>query len=148
MHLHPQGLGHFTISTKALLDSAQSGSVPLQLIWVQALFLMYRWKRWYVLSLKARDDDHLVLYILFNIILVILTLVLLNPDIPCLCKQCRTRSVGFWRSQLIWICTVCHSVFEFCINKLDQGIWLADNQKWAWHLNSFSMTRAKTMEGR
>ena len=37
-----------------------------------------------------------------------LTLVLLNPDIPCLCKQCRSRSVGFWRSQLIWICTVCH----------------------------------------
>ena len=38
----------------------------------------------------------------------ILTLVLLNPDIPYLCKQCRSRSVGFWRSQLIWICTVCH----------------------------------------
>ena len=37
-----------------------------------------------------------------------LTLVLLNPDIPCLCKQCRSRSVGFFRSQLIWICTVCH----------------------------------------
>ena len=26
----------------------------------------------------------------------------------CLCKQCRSRPVGFWRSQLIWICTVCH----------------------------------------
>ena len=25
----------------------------------------------------------------------ILTLVLLSPDIPCLCKQCRSRSVGF-----------------------------------------------------
>ena len=24
-----------------------------------------------------------------------LTLALLNPDIPCLCKQCRSRSVGF-----------------------------------------------------
>ena len=35
-----------------------------------------------------------------------LTLVLLNPDIPCLCKQCRSWSVGL--SQLIWICTVCH----------------------------------------
>ena len=40
--------------------------------------------------------------------LIVLTLVLLNPDIPCLCKQCRSRSVGFGRSQLIWICTVCH----------------------------------------
>ena len=37
-----------------------------------------------------------------------LTLFLLNQDMPCLCKQCRSRSVGFWRSQLIWICTVCH----------------------------------------
>ena len=35
-----------------------------------------------------------------------LTLDLLNPDTPCLWKQCRSRSVG--RSQLIWICTVCH----------------------------------------
>ena len=37
-----------------------------------------------------------------------LTLVLLNPDMSCHCKQCRSRSIGFWRSQLIWICTVCH----------------------------------------
>ena len=36
-----------------------------------------------------------------------LTLILLNPDMSCLCKQCRSRSVGFWRSQLIWICTIC-----------------------------------------
>ena len=28
-----------------------------------------------------------------------LTLVLLNPDMPCICKQCRSRSVCFW-SQL------------------------------------------------
>ena len=26
---------------------------------------------------------------------VILTLVMLNPDVPCLCKECRSRSVGF-----------------------------------------------------
>ena len=36
----------------------------------------------------------------------IFTLVLLNLDILGLCKQCRSGSVGFWRSQLIWICTV------------------------------------------
>ena len=41
----------------------------------------------------------------------VLTLVLLNPEIHC--KQCRSRSVGLWRSQLIWIYTVCHSVREF-----------------------------------
>ena len=39
--------------------------------------------------------------------------VLMNPDVTCLLKQCRSRSVGFWRSQLIWICTVCHYICEF-----------------------------------
>ena len=32
---------------------------------------------------------------LLNIYHFLLILVLLNPDIPCLCKQCRSRSVGF-----------------------------------------------------
>ena len=31
-----------------------------------------------------------------------------EPGYTRLCKQCRSRSVGFWRNQLIWICTVCH----------------------------------------
>ena len=36
-----------------------------------------------------------------------------NPSLakhvmPCLSNHCRSRSDGFWRSQLIWICTVCH----------------------------------------
>ena len=36
----------------------------------------------------------------------LLTLVLLNPDRPCHCKQCRSRSVGFF-------CIVCHSDWDF-----------------------------------
>ena len=60
------------------------------------------------------------------ILLPVLILVLLNPDIPCFCKQCRSRSEGFWRSQLIWICTVCHCLWIY-INNLDQVIWLAEN---------------------
>ena len=44
----------------------------------------------------------------YSTICGLLALVLLNPDKPCLCKQCRSGSVGFCRSQLIWICTVCH----------------------------------------
>ena len=32
---------------------------------------------------------------------------------PCLWKQCWSRSASFWRSQLIWICTVCHLVCGF-----------------------------------
>ena len=43
---------------------------------------------------------------------------ILNPypavhDNPYLCKQCWSRSDGFWRSHLIRIYTVCHSVCEF-----------------------------------
>ena len=43
-----------------------------------------------------------------------LTLVLLNSDTPCFCKQCRSRSLGFWRTQLIWICTVCNQYMNLC----------------------------------
>ena len=32
---------------------------------------------------------------------------------PCLCKQFKSRSVDLWRSQLMWICTVCHQLCEF-----------------------------------
>ena len=53
-----------------------------------------------------------------------LTLVLLTPDVPY-CKQCRFRSVGFFRSQLIWICTVYHYVCEFVsIPWIKQSDWL------------------------
>ena len=46
------------------------------------------------------------------------SMVSINPslgehDMPCLSKQCRSRSVGFWRSRLIWIYTVCHIICEF-----------------------------------
>ena len=54
-----------------------------------------------------------------------LTPVLVSQDISCLCKQCRSRSVGFFRSQLIWICTVFHQVFEFIATfQIKQSDWL------------------------
>ena len=37
----------------------------------------------------------------------------LNQDMSSLCKRCRSRSVGFRRSRLIWIGTVFHSVCKF-----------------------------------
>ena len=52
-----------------------------------------------------------------------LTLVLLNLDMPCLTKQCRSRPVGFWISQLIWIC-LSFSMW-ISISNLDQVIWFA-----------------------
>ena len=48
-------------------------------------------------------------------------------DMSCLCKQCRSRSVCFWRSQLIWTCTVCHVIMWISIYNQDQTIWLAEN---------------------
>ena len=62
------------------------------------------------------------------------------PAEPYHCKQCRSRSVGFWRSQLIWIWSLLLSMWIY-INKAGQVIWLAINLKWAWHLNFFSRTR-------
>ena len=60
-----------------------------------------------------------------------LTLVLLNPDMSCPYKQCRSRSVGFWRSQLILICTVCHSVYEFMSTIwIKESDWLKIRSGW------------------
>ena len=47
-------------------------------------------------------------------------------NMPCLSKPCRSRSVGFFRSKLIWICSLPSSMW-ICINNLDQVIWLAGN---------------------
>ena len=38
---------------------------------------------------------------------------LAEHDVSCLSKQSRSRSDGFWISQLIWICTVSHQICEF-----------------------------------
>ena len=53
-----------------------------------------------------------------------LTLVLLNQDIPCLCKQCRSRSVGF--SEANWSESAPFVIMWIQINNLDQVIWLAE----------------------
>ena len=53
------------------------------------------------------------------------TLLLLNPDVPCLCKRCGSRSVGFWMRQLIWIYTVCHLACEFISTiRIKKSGWL------------------------
>ena len=69
------------------------------------------WHVWDHLSLFSQKNNNKKIKISSAAaicIIRILTLVLPNRDMSCLCKQCRSRSVGFWRSQLIWICTVCH----------------------------------------
>ena len=53
------------------------------------------------------------------------TINLLNPDMPCLCKRFRSRLVGFFRSQLIWIYTVWYKVCECVLtNWVKQSDWL------------------------
>ena len=65
----------------------------------------------YDLNNVERDVKHQIVIIIINIKK---TTTYVNPslaehDMPCLRKQCRSRSVGFLkRSHLVWICTVCH----------------------------------------
>ena len=69
------------------------------------------------ITLNMGTPLHLTKLVLKFVILTtdwgLLTLLQLSPDITCLCKQCRSRSVCLWGNQLIWICTVCHLVSEF-----------------------------------
>ena len=65
----------------------------------------------------------------------ILALVLLIPDMPCLWKQCRSRSVGFW-----FISALFDIQYE---NQQPGSIWLADNEKWVWHFNLFRMVSVR-----
>ena len=65
----------------------------------------------------------------------VLTLVLLNPDIFCICKQCRSEEA----TDLDLHCLLLS--MWICIHNLDQAIWLAENQNWVWHFNLFSRTR-------
>ena len=58
-------------------------------------------------------------------------MILSNPDIPCLCKQCSQLASANWsKSALFWF---------FFVNTASSN--LAENKKWAWHLNLFSMER-------
>ena len=67
-----------------------------------------------------------------------------NPDMPCHCKQRRSRSVGFFRSQLIWICTVCHSVCGFISTIwIKYSNWLTISSKWAWLVHFISMKKVE-----
>ena len=69
-----------------------------------------------------------------------LTLVLLNPDIPCFSvdpDQLASEEANWSGSTLLSL-----SMWVY-INNLVQVIWLAENKKWSGHLNLFSMTRVE-----
>ena len=70
-----------------------------------------------VLSSKTNDKDTAYFYVFKPCPA--------KPGYILLCKLCRSRSVGFWRSQLIWICSFCHQVCEFIAKiQIEQSDWL------------------------
>ena len=103
----------FSISFQNVMKMLYSNKFVILMLHGEHGITFPAWQR-YLPSPKGSGKYHLKLVRwgqiskLFN-----LTLVLLNPDKPCFCKQWRSRSVGFWRSQLIWISTVCRSIYEF-----------------------------------
>ena len=60
---------------------------------------LHSWQRIFNITvnfLKLQTHHTFLAWIL--LFYAVLNLVLLSPDIPCLYKQCRSRSVGFWRN--------------------------------------------------
>ena len=101
--------------------------------WAKIIFSMTQPYQWlwcqvhvcrHCFSKQERHRDHFLPAALASASAMV-TLVLLNPNISRLYKRCRSRSVGFFRSQLIWICTVCHEVCEFVsTNWIKLSDWL------------------------
>ena len=104
---------YLTISISGAL---RSGSTQFTYVHVNIIFILqYQFQEHWDLGLHSLHMYMSILFLSYNINLDSFHLQspLLNPslaehDMPCLSKQCRSRSVGFWRSQLIWICTDCH----------------------------------------
>ena len=86
-------------------------------LWCFVMFCGVLW--WFVVFSVTRLNASEGLFsskapeLLFSCKTVKLLIVLLNQDIHCLYKQCRSWSFGFRRSQLIGICIFCHSVVQF-----------------------------------
>ena len=74
--------------------------------------------------------------------MAILTLILLNLNIPWLCKQLDTDHLASeeanWSGSALFVIK-----YVIRITSLDQVISLAENYKYPWHLKLFSMTRVK-----
>ena len=72
-----------------------------------------------------------------------LTLVLLNPDIPCFANSVDPDQKP---TDLDLHCLP--SSMQIYNNNLDQVTWLAEKQKWTWHLNLFSRKRVNILNYR
>ena len=72
----------------------------------------------------------------------ILTLVLLNPDMHCFCKQCWSRSVGFWSGSALFAIK-----YVTLYQQAESSNLIGWKSEWVWCLNLFSMTRVKPSHG-
>ena len=77
-----------------------------------------------------------------NSSIIWLTLVLLNPDIPSFANSVDPDQLASKKPTDLDLHCLPLSMRIYS-NNWDQVIWLAENQKWAWHLNLFSRTRVK-----
>ena len=85
-HLYPEDVGSIIISTlRSAAASNLSSPVTRAVLSVPAEF-----------DQQQRNYTRKAAQLAGNLeLFLILTLVLLNPDMSCLCKQCRSRSFGF-----------------------------------------------------
>ena len=68
-------------------------------------------------SLPRKCVIHVCSYLPRHIYLP-LTLVLLSPDITCICKQCGSRSVGFWSGSALFVIQYVNSYQQTALSNL------------------------------
>ena len=98
--------------------SITTGKICFSGIWLYVQTASHSWSN----RLHCRQSDQNIIFVFGQ---YKLTLVLLSQGRHCLRKQCGFRSDGFWRSHLIRIYSVFHSVCEFIrTNNIELSDWL------------------------
>ena len=119
---------YFSVKTNLDISCESSAKQRKQVLTFHVNHLLGRWFTWNVKTCflwKKKKNKKIKKMLSAAVVIGALRV---NPD-PAkpeyahLCKKHRTRSVGFWRSQLIWICTVWHSVCEFVSTTLIYSAW-------------------------
>ena len=112
----PKTTAENTLKLATNMSWVKSNCFQVHIQWVKAQISLHSGPVWSVLLVTLRIIFSIKLHHLFIVQLDFNGPV--NTINPCPAesgytlplKQCRSRSIGFWRSQLIWICTVCHSL--------------------------------------
>ena len=68
------------------------------------LYFSLKGMEYYLLYFSLKGMEYYLLYFSFKVYGInFLTLILLNLNMPCHCKQCRSRSVGFWSGSALFV---------------------------------------------